>query len=264
MNDSVLPTVCPSCSYKLEFNLTKVDLFCYNPICSAKNTRQILHFFQTLNNLDGFGPKTIEILLEFGFDTIPKIYNMNYADFQDCGYKHKTIMNLGSELEGSKERLIEPYRFIAALGINHLGIGSSKKLLEHYDYIDILELKYSDYIIIDGFGSKTSEEIPEEIYERFDEIESIFNIGFNAKEEKIKVKESSITGKRICFTGSMVNNRKEMQKNAESLGAISVGGVNSKTDILVCGNKVGKNKTDAAKKFETLVLSEQEYYNLIG
>lgn len=259
-----LPTNCPSCNYPLEWNKTGVDLYCYNDNCSAQNARQILHFFQTLNNLDGFGPKTIERLIQNGFDTVSKIYYMKYVDFQDCGYKHQTIMNLGSELEESKERPIEPYRFIAALGINHLGIGSAKKILEHYEFDDLFSLDYNSLIIIDGFGDTTSYEIPEEIQNRYEELRSVFEIGFTVKEEEIETKESTITGKRICFTGKMSGNRTQMQKHAETLGAISVGSVNSKTNILVCGDKVGKNKTDAANKFGTVVITEQEYFKLIG
>ncbi len=216
--DSILPTNCPSCSFPLEWNKTGIDLYCYNNNCSAKNTRKILHFFQTLNNLDGFGPKTVEHLLENKYDSIQKIYSMAYEHFQDIGYKHQTIMNLGTELEESKTRPIEPYRFIAALGINHLGIGSAKKILEYYEWHQLLDLKSDQLILIDGFGSLTSFEIVEEINSRYNEIKCIFDIGFNIKKEIVEVKESSITGKTICFTGVMKNNRKKMQEYAQSLG----------------------------------------------
>jgi len=260
---SILPTNCHDCGSELKWSKSGVDLYCYNKNCSAQVMRKLLHFFQTLNNLDGFGPKTIERLIEYGYDTIPKIYSMKYEHFQDAGYQHQTIMNLGTELEESKERPIEPYRFIAALGINHLGIGSSKKVLNAYEFHDILKLDYNHFISIDGFGDITSREIPEEINERYEELNDIFELSFTVREDKIEVKESIITGKRICFTGKSIVPRKEMQEQAESLGAISVGSVNSKTDILVCGGKVGKNKTDAAKKFGTIVYSEQEYYDLL-
>lgn len=265
MNNTVLPSICPVCSYLLEWSKTKVDLFCYNPNCQAKHNRKLLHFFQTINNLDGFGPKTIEILIQNKFDTIPKIYSMKYIDFQDCGYKHQTIMNLGTELEESKERELSDYRFIAALGIPDLGIGGAKKLLDHFNFEDILfEISRSEIEVIDGFGLNKSYSIINYCRDNRRLLLDICDINFNIIKEKIEVKESSITGKRICFTGKMSGNRKEMQKQAESLGAISVGSVNSKTDILVCGIKVGKNKTDAAKKFRTIIYSEQDYFDLIG
>ena len=104
-----------------------------------------------------------------------------------------------------------------------------------------------------------------EIAKRKNEINRIFDIGFNiVHEEKKKHVESPITGKNIVFTGKMSGNRKEMTENAELLGAISQGGVNKNTDILVCGDKVGKNKTDAAQKFGTLIITEQEYMEMIN
>lgn len=256
---------CPSCNSKLSWNETFIDLYCYNDMCQSKSIRRLLHFFQTLNNLDGFGPKTIERLIKFGYDSINKIYDMSYQDFLDCGYKHQTIMNLGSELAESRERKIAPYTFIAALGVNHLGIGSSKKLTEHYDYNSLLDLKADDLILIDGFGHKTSFEIEQEILYRQEEIFDIINIGFNiVEEEKAESIQSKITGKRICFTGKSVHNRKDMQKQAEKLGAIPVNSVNSKTDILVTGSKVGANKLIAAKKFGTEIYTEDEYFEFIG
>lgn len=263
--NSILPSICPTCNFPLEWNKTKIDLFCYNDNCSAKNNRQLLHFFQMLNNLDGFGPKTIEILIENGFDTIPKIYSMDYNDFKNCGYKHKTIMNLGTELEESKTRELPDYRFIAALGIPNLGIGGAKKLLENYCWEDILfDINHQEILEIDGFGYNKCDSILSYFEDNKKLLLDISSLNFNIIHEKIKVTESPITGKHICFTGKMLGIRLEMQKNAESLGAISMGSVNSKTNILVRGEKVGKNKLEAANKFGTVVITEQEYYELIG
>ena len=259
-----LPTSCSSCGKKLEWSPTGIDLYCRNVNCDAKNGRNLLHFFSVLNNLDGFGPKTIENLIEHGFDTIPKIYKMSYQDFQDCGYKHKTIMNLGTELEESKERELPDYRFLAALGIPDLGIGGSKNILEQFNLAQVLfYMKPEELILIDGFGDNKVISIFEYLKNNKELIAEIFNIGFNIIHEEIEVKESSITGKRICFTGKMESNRSHMQGLAGELGAIPVNAVNSKTDILVCGANVGANKTNAAKKHNTTILSEKEFFDLI-
>lgn len=260
----MIPDKCPSCNSTLEWTDTGVHLMCTNTLCHAKNGRNILHFFHTLDNLDGFGPKVVERLIECGYNTIPKIYNMKYNDFLYCGYKHKTIMNLGTELEESKKRPIEPYVFLAALGIQNFGLGSAKKFCEEFMFEQILEIEPEDLILLDGFGEKTSYSIYNEIKQRFEEIQSIAMLNFNIVVQcPHDFKDSPITGKRICFTGKSITPRKQMQKQAEELGAISVGGVNSKTDILVCGSKVGANKINAAKKYNTKVLTESEYFELI-
>ncbi len=260
---SILPSSCASCGMNLEWSSTGVDLYCHNINCEAKNGRQLTHFFSMLNNLDGFGPKTIETLIENGFDTIPKIYAMSYSDFQKCGYKTKTIMNLGSELELSKTRDLPDYRFIAALGIPDLGISGAKKLLEHFSWDKILfDIIPFDILEVDGFSNTKAFSIFNFVRCNSD-IEKIKDIGFNIVHEEIEVSESTITGKRICFTGKMESNRTDMQNIAKGLGGIPVGSVNSKTDILVCGSCVGANKTNAAEKYNTEVLTEKEFFDLV-
>jgi len=259
---NMIPDNCPSCGGTLEFNETGVDLFCRSMSCGAQVERKLLHFFGTLSNLDGLGIKTIENLVDNGFDTIPKIYSMKYNDFEDCGYKHKTIFNLGSELESSLQRPIPDYRFLAALGISHLGIGSAKKFLEEYDIMDIFLVDREALSNIDGFGNIKSEEIFSEMNHRHSEIRDIFNLNFNIVKETIEVTESPFTDKRLTFSGKMSGNRKEMENHAKSLGAI-ITGVNSKSDYLIIGENVGSNKMNAAEKFGITILTEKEYMEKI-
>lgn len=261
---SNIPINCPACNYKLEWSDTGVHLLCKNEFCISKNEKRIMHFFYTIDNIDGFGPKVIENLIKHGFNTISKIYNMKYNDFLYCGYKYKTIMNLGTELEESKKRPIDNYRFIAALGIEHFGIGNAKKFCNCFNHKDIFHINHTELLKIEGFGDTISYEIVKEINKRYNEIEDIFNIGFDiVVQSSHENKESPILGKRICFTGKSSLPRKQMQKQAEELGALIVSGVNSKTDILVCGEKVGANKTNAAEKHNVKVIKEVDYFQLI-
>lgn len=260
----ILPTTCMDCGSTLEWSKTEVDLYCLNENCLARSGRQLTHFFGMLNNLDGFGPKTVEILINNGFDTIPKIYEMKWNDFKMCGFGDKTTMNLGSELESSLERELPDYRFIAALGIPDLGISGAKNLLEHYTYSDILfNITPNDVMVIDGFGYNKCESIFNYIKENEGLIISIYDLDFNIIHEEIKVKESQFTGKRMCFTGKMANNRGTMEGFARGLGA-TITGVNSKTDILVCGERVGVNKINAAKKFDVKTITEEEFISIAG
>lgn len=261
---SIIPTNCPSCNSKLEWSSTGIDLYCLSIYCEAQNGRSLTHFFGMLNNLDGFGPKTIETLINNGYDTIPKIYGMDYNDFKMCGFGDKTTMNLGSELELSRTRPLQDYRFIAALGIPDLGIGGAKKLLENYDHTEILfSIDIHDIIGVDGFGYNKGDSISQYLYDNKELLEEIYVIGFNIIHEEIKVVESIFTGKRMTFTGKMAQNRGAMEKFAKSIGAI-VTGVNSKSDFLVIGDKAGKNKLDAATKFNVEVISEEKFISISG
>ena len=253
---------CPSCDYQLRWSDTNTDLICHNIDCNAKNGRKLLHFFQVLDNLDGFGTRTIERLIECGYDTILDIYRMDIDEFRSCAFGPTQSVNLSNELDQSRKRPLPDYRFLAALGIENLGVGSSKKLLEKYTLEEVINGLHSKQLsCVDGFGYVTSESISFDLLDP--RVKEIYGIGFNIVEEKIEVKESSITGKRVCFTGKMSGNRKEMELNAQKLGA-TVGAVNAKTDYLITGENVGANKTNAALKHGVKILTEQDYYNLIG
>jgi len=261
--DSLVPENCPSCNAILKWTKTNTDLICVNVSCSAQVHRSIIHFFGVIENIDGFGPSTITTLINNGYDSIEKIYKVKYNQLTMCGFGPKQSWNMMAELEGSLERPIPDYRFIAALGVNHLGMGNAKKLLEDYTVDQILfDLTVGEIIIIDGFATKTAESIYFELYENVKTILGIYELNFNIIEEKIEMIDSKLTDKRITFSGKMKRNRKAMEENAKKLGA-KITGVNSKSDYLVIGEKVGQSKLNAAEKHDVKILTEQEYMEFI-
>ena len=262
MNNNI-PTNCPSCNETLLWNKNETDLICDNNLCDAQLERNLSHFFSTIENIDGFGPATIKILVDNGIEKVSDIYALETYDFSYFGFGLKTSTNLKSELFRSMDDEIEDWRFLAAFGCRTLGKGNSKKLLKEYDLLDIFNLDEDDIMNIEGFGQISSENIIEDlikISDEFNELYELFNIKFTEPVENIY---GIISGKTIVFTGKMDSNRKFMQEQAEKLGAIIGSGVSSKTDILVTGANVGASKISKAEKFGTKVISEDEYYELI-
>jgi DNA ligase (NAD+) len=69
----------------------------------------------------------------------------------------------------------------------------------------------------------------------------------------------------IVFTGTMrEGNREEMEHQARSLGAKVLTSVSKHTQLLVCGEKVGGKKIDAASRLGIKIISESEYVALIS
>jgi DNA ligase (NAD+) len=58
--------------------------------------------------------------------------------------------------------------------------------------------------------------------------------------------------------------REEMQAMARQLGAHVQSAVSGTTDFLVCGQNVGPSKRQKATRLGVALLSEAEYYRLIG
>ena len=68
----------------------------------------------------------------------------------------------------------------------------------------------------------------------------------------------------IVFTGAMrMGSRDEMKKQAKNLGARVGDSITGKTDMLVCGERVGVTKLNKARSLGVQLLSEVEYLELI-
>ncbi len=71
-------------------------------------------------------------------------------------------------------------------------------------------------------------------------------------------------GKKMVFTGKMINPREEMKKQAKALGMQVLTSVTSKTDYLIIGANVGQKKIENANKFDIKILTESDYMALIA
>jgi len=265
-SDSVyLPKECPECGTSLEWS--NDFLKCANRFCKAQITQSISHWFKTLGNADWFGVKTIQKLVNQGFDSLEKIYAMDERDFLDLGLGPVQSKNLAEAINISKSKPVEDWRFLAAFGIPDLGTGDSRKLLSHIKLEDLLCEKAENIEKIKGFGTITSKDIANGLKNRIDTITHMLAIGFNLEKtppiSQLGEFDSPIAGKHIVFTGRMINGtREEAQAEARRLSAIVQINVNGKTDYLVCGENVGASKIGKAAASGALIISENEYYDL--
>jgi DNA ligase (NAD+) len=82
--------------------------------------------------------------------------------------------------------------------------------------------------------------------------------------ERPAARASSVTGKSVVFTGTLVRmGRSEAKAMAERLGAKVAGSVSRKTDYVVAGADAG-SKLAKAQELGVTVLSEEEWLALIG
>ncbi|WP_165744483.1 BRCT domain-containing protein [Pseudoalteromonas sp. Z9A6] len=263
-----LPDNCPSCGSKL---LWESDhLICPNKSdCPAQTENTLIHFFKTLGNNDGFGPKVIEKITNFGIKHIHEIYQIPKHKFLAFGFGDKTSQNLVDQLQASREIEIEDWRFLSAFGVSRLGGGNCEKLLQHCPIVELFEISVEDMVKIDGFAQLSAEAIVEGLANIREEFFKVYNLGFKlsvtAKESDRVSLNSPIAGTVVVFTGSMQQgSRGDMEKHAKTLGAKVAKSVTGNTTYLVTGEKVGETKINAAKDKGVEVLTEQEYLSLIG
>lgn len=263
-----LPENCPSCGAHLIWEGD--HLICPNKSdCPAQTENTLIHFFKTLGNVDGFGPKVIEKITNHGIKHIHEIYQIPKHQFVEFGFGDKTSQNLIDQLQASRQIEIEDWRFLAAFGVTRLAGGNCEKLLRHHDIVQVFEISVEEMVKIDGFAQLSAEAIVEGLANVREEFFKVFNLGFNLsvtpKESDRESSDSPIAGAVVVFTGSMQQgSRTDMEKQAKALGANVAKSVTSKTTYLVTGDKVGETKIKAARDKGVNVLTEQEYLNLIG
>ena len=261
-----VPKKCPSCMEALEWN--NDFLKCINHSCKAQIEQSISHWFKTLGSVDWFGIKTIQKLVNNGFDSLEKIYAMTESDFLSVGFGPVQSKNLNDGINISKNKAVADWRFLAAFGISDLGKGDSRKLLSHIKLEELSDAKAEDIEKIHGFGSITSRSIENGIIKIKNTIKHMLSMNFNLEKtplaKELQSYGSPVAGKGIVFTGKMEHgSREEMQAGARKLGAKVQSAVSGKTDYLVCGKNVGSKKIEKANKSSVQIISEDEYLELI-
>ena len=262
-----IPTECPSCGAPVGWENDR--LYCSNlTSCPAQVENRILYFFQTLGNLDGFGPKTIEILCSYGIKTVSDIYSLTEQQLRSMGFGPGETSNLLKALDLSLAVAIDDWRFLAAFGIPNVGKGGCELLLQHYPLLEVFSLTKEQIIAIKGFADKSAETIVNTLKAIKPEFDLLYALKFTLIITPIggnETKPSPISGKSIVFTGTMFEKTREvMEQGAKILGAKVSSSVTGKTDYLVIGKEPGASKLKAAEQHGTTVLNEEEYWEMLN
>jgi DNA ligase (NAD+) len=262
-----LPESCPSCGTAL---VRENDfLLCRNEHCPDQVVQTIEHWFKTLGNADWFGRKTVEKMVRSGYDSLEKVYELGEEDFKSMGFGPVQSSNLAEAVYLSRTREVEDWRFLAALGIEDLGKGDSRKLLENFRLEELTGIDAERIQAVRGFGAVTARSIAAGLERMTPTLHHLLDLGFSirrtgaARQEEIPA-SSPVAGKHVVFTGKMRGSREDMQEQARAMGALVQSAVNAKTDFLVCGEKVGASKMNKARQHGTVILQEDEYLRLVG
>jgi DNA ligase (NAD+) len=256
-----IPTNCPCCDSTLEWEGD--TLYCKASYCSAAVANNLIHHF-TLIGVKGWADKTMEKLVDAGHDTIQKLYNLSHDNLVSAGVSPGVAKNLLAERDRGMVDELKDSNLLASLGIKNLGRGTSKKILAVCNISDIHTLNASDLKALPNFGDITSHGITEALLAKKDTLDFLIAQNFNLKhtQDSQVVSGGSLEGMVVVFSGTMKADRKEMERVAvEEKGAKSTSStVNSKTNLLVTGQKVGQKKLDGAVQHNVRMITEDEYF----
>ena len=262
---AVMPKGCPNCQGPVA--IEGPLLICTNEQCSSRVGASIYHFFDTMNNCDGFGQVTIDKLVTAGYDTVKRIYTMSLLDFRDVGFGEGEAANLHRELGESITTSVHDYRFIASFGIHSLGKSSSKKILTKYPLSTWDTLTASDISSISGFGKITGPSIAGEVERRLEDIRDVLKLGFTLllTQPETEVTKGPLNGYVLMFTGGFNKSRVALSKEAKLLGAKVTTSLSGKVTHLVVGRKPGDSKIRKVRTLKnTQLMPIEEYLELIA
>lgn len=257
----IRPTHCPVCGSELLDE--GVLLKCQNLECEARVVNSIIYFAsKPCLNIDGLGNKIVEALFTSGLvKSVVDLFDLTLEKLLELeGFKEKKSQNLLNALQNAKG--CEYWRFINALGIEHIGEVASKTLSEAFGFAFVYATK-EQLIACDGIGEEMAESLMEFVRvnaQTITKLQKILQPLEPVKREEAH--ENPFKAKTVVLTGSMSASRTEIKELLENLGAKVSGSVSKKTDFLIYGEDAG-SKHDKAMDLGVRCLSEDEMKALI-
>jgi DNA ligase (NAD+) len=253
------PDHCPECASEAVAEDGEVDVRCTGGlICPAQRIERLKHFVsRAALDIEGLGEKTITEF--FGLDwlhspaDIFRLKSRRAEILTREGWQEKSVDNLLAAIEA--KRTPDPIKLLFALGIRHVGAGTSKDLIRAFTTIErVRDVATSDGGVeeltqIDGIGPVVAKALTEFFHEPHNrDVWDDLLSEVSPPAYVSTIRASAVSGKTVVFTGSLETmSRDEAKAQAEGLGAKVSGSVSAKTDLLVAGPGAGSKLKKAAE-----------------
>ena len=264
-----MPKTCPECGALVIREDGEAAHRCTGINCPAQRLRNIIHFVsRDAMDIDGLGPSIIEQMLDKKMISTPAdLYNLNVDEISKMDKMgEKSAKNLLDALEKSKSNQL--YRLIYALGIRHIGEKAAKILAKKYKSIDaLISASVEELTLISDIGKVMALSITE-FFSQEQNIALINQLklsGINMEDtESENTDDLRFDGKTFVLTGTLTDfTRKEASDIIEKFGGKTSSSVSKNTDYVLAGEEAG-SKLDKANKLGILVITEEEFKNMIG
>jgi len=265
------PKRCPSCGARTERH-TSLDLRCSSArTCFGTRVQRILYWCRTTGML-GWGPEIVHQLytakLVRSVVDLYKLHKPEARTVMEALLGPKTTSNLLAELD--KTRTMRPEVFLAALGIDSLGIETAKKVLSITLVEHLLDPKtpIADKLVsVPGIGTARADAIVRGLIENETLIdlllEAITLEGHDEKTEAAAAASGPFAGKEVVFTGALSSmDRSAAMELVRMAGGTPSNSLTKRTHILVVGANAkpdAMTKRAKAAQYGTEVISEAEF-----
>ena len=261
------PSHCPSCGHAVVHEEGEAMAYCVNRDCPAQIFESLNHFISRGGmDIRGLGPSTIAKMLELKMiRDAADLYELTAEEIATLpGFKDKSIKNLLSSIEASKDRPFESV--LLALGVRHIGEGVVALLSDHFhDMESLTSASEEDIAGIHGIGS----EIAHSVHSFFSDsrnrrlVERLEQHGLRMKRARAKPKTGPLAGSTFIITGKLeAMSRSEAEKWIEERGGAVLPSVSKKLKYLIVGVDPG-TKLARARKIGVTELTEKQLFALV-
>lgn len=264
----VMPHRCPVCGAEVEREEGEAAYRCTGLACRAK-LKESLKFFAGRGGMDieGLGDKIVEQLVETGLVTDPgDLYGLSQEQLAGLErLANKSAHNLLAAIEKSKTTSLP--RFIASLGIRHVGEATARQLAEHFGQFEPIRKAEdpADFEEIRDIGPEVARSLAHFFAQEQNQrvIDKLLDAGVHFPTVAAR-REGRLSGQIFVLTGSLASmTRSQAQQRVEALGGKATSGVSKKTSYVVAGAEPGA-KRDKAERLGIAILSEEEFLRLVG
>ncbi len=260
------PEFCPSCHAKLNTHDDEVNLYCDNPLCPEKVCAGIEYWVsKDAMDIDKVGPSIIAQLYNKGFiKSAVDLYKLSMQDFMQLDLvKEKSAFNMFTAIQNSKHRPLA--KLLTAFTIRNVGKETANVLACEFGTLEkLMAASVEELACVEGVG----EIIAKDIYEFFrnpqnlNMIKELKELGVEP-EPPVQNISDELKGKTFVLTGTLQNmTRDEASEKIKQMGGKTSSSVSKNTSFVIAGENAG-SKLDKAQKLGVIILSEDDFLNMI-
>ena len=264
----VMPDKCPVCGSKVERPEGEAIHRCTGIACPAQIKENLAHFvWKGAMDMDGLGYKFLEQMVDKKIiKDQADLYFLKKEDLMKMDRMgDKLAENLLCAIDKSRNPSLT--NLIFALGIRNVGYHLAGVLAKNFKSIDNLaKQSVEDLTQVHEIGPIVAQSIYNFFHnpKNLKVLDKLKKGGVKFPVEKVKVKETPLSGKTFVLTGGLDSfTRDEARKLIEDLGGRVSSSVSKKTDFVIVGKDPG-SKYGNALKLGVKTINEEEFKKLIG
>ena len=217
-------------------------------------------------NIEGLGEKNVEALVDSGLvSSLSDLYRLTPVAVAKLErFAELSANNLVEAIQKSKTPPLA--KFIAALGIRHVGIQTASALAAAFGSIEKLaEATEDDLLKIPDIGQIVAESILAYFSDEdnLKQLSELKELGLKPYFEDPN--QLPLHGQSYIISGTLDSmGREEAEDNLRKKGATITSGVVKTTTALIVGAKPGKSKLEKAEKLGIKIITEADFLKLIA